>query len=533
MESQEKDTIDIKSLFVKYLRQWKLFLITFIFSIIPAVLYLSFYPRTYEVVAGIQLYEDKGSTSSSFGLGGEAGGLMKSFGLGSVGGSLNVEDEMAVLHSNRLFGQMVSELGLNVTYFKPFSFYKMYHNTPLRLTADSATMARLDDEYRFTVTVSPGHIRVKAKSWFGGSKVDCTFASLPAKIQIDGLVFVLDKNAKIDSSDESYKLKITCLPISWASEKMREDLDIEEESTGSNVLNISYSEHSKERGKDVLNVLVRKYNDDVKFYNDSEDNKTLAFVDQRIAKVLADLSEIERRIEDYKTKNNITLIEVDLKMYSEALLEIQTAISSVESQAHLFDMLDDYIKDPEHKYSTVPALLTTSGNGSVGSIYEFNAALIQREQLLRNSNETNPAFIEADNRVEMLRKSVYVMVDNAQKNNQQTLAELKRREKELFAKMKTVPEKEREYVEYVRNQEIVQGIYLMLLQKREEALLSLSKTTERARLVEPPYVKKKPLGPRKLYAAIGMLVFTLVVPIGIVLSKELYRSIKEEFVRTK
>ena len=126
MEIKDNEVIGLKSIIVGYLLQWKLFLAVFIFSIIPAVLYLVFYPRTYEIKASIQIQEDKDLGGGSFGLG-EAAGLMKSFGLGSVsGGAVNIEDEMMILTSNKLLREMILELGVNVDYCKPFSFLRMY-----------------------------------------------------------------------------------------------------------------------------------------------------------------------------------------------------------------------------------------------------------------------------------------------------------------------------------------------------------------------------------------------------------------------
>ena len=47
MENND-EVIGLKGIIVRYLRHWKLFLIVFILSFIPAILYLVFYPRTYK-----------------------------------------------------------------------------------------------------------------------------------------------------------------------------------------------------------------------------------------------------------------------------------------------------------------------------------------------------------------------------------------------------------------------------------------------------------------------------------------------------
>jgi len=92
---------------------------------------------------------------------------------------------------------------------------------------------------------------------------------------------------------------------------------------------------------------------------------------------------------------------------------------------------------------------------------------------------------------------------------------------------------ERQFVSYKRQQEILQGVYLILLQKREETALSLGCQTDRARLTDPAFVMKKPIGPRNLYAAIAMLLLTLIVPVGFLFVKDIAISVGKEYKLTK
>lgn len=526
MENEEKETISLKSILVKYLRHWKFFLVVFIISFIPAILYLKYFPVTYDFKASIQIQEEEESSLASFGLG-EAAGLMKSFGVGSGAGSVSVDDEMAILMSNRMLGLMVRELGLYATYSKPFSFYKLYDDSPLRLTVDSAMLNRLDDEYRFTVSVSPGHINVKATSRLGGDKETFTYTAFPAEIKVGQTVFRLTQNRDVPVKD-SYKLKIKCVPVSWVAEDLSAKIELEEVSSSSYVLDLTCTDHSKIRGREMLNVLIQKYNEDAETFKRIEDSKTMRFVDGRIDKIVADLAMVELDIEAYKTKNEITLPESDVMFYGEMLKELHTAIVEVESQSRIIDMLDEYVKAPANKYSVIPSLMAADGEKG-GTISQYNEAIVNRDRVLKNSNETNPLFEIMNNQVEKLREGVYIMIENSRKNYNTTLKDLKDKEAGLYSKMRTFPGKEREYMSYRRNQEILQGVYLMLLQKREETVLSLGKQTDRARVIEPAYARKKRVNPRKLYAAIGMLVLTFVVPIGYFIGRDLFVSIREEY----
>ncbi|MDR1674996.1 MAG: tyrosine protein kinase, partial [Tannerella sp.] len=226
MENKDTESLGLKTVIVRYLHQWKLFVAAFFLSLIPAVLYLVFYPQTFDFIACIQIQEDKDVSVSGLGMG-EAAGLMRSFGIGGSGVGVNIEDELSILTSNRLFSAMVLDLGLHVEYTRPYSFYKMYRDAPLKLSPDSASMAGLDSEYRFTVSVSGGNVTVKAKNKAGGWKEQFTFTSLPARIKAKNADFTLDFDNGA-SIDRDFKLKIKCMPVSWVAEQLAGDFLIED-----------------------------------------------------------------------------------------------------------------------------------------------------------------------------------------------------------------------------------------------------------------------------------------------------------------
>ena len=140
----DKETVSLRKIIIGYIHHWRLFLSFFIVSVVISILYLLLYPTTYEVMARIQLQEDKELGTASLALG-EAAGLMKSFGLGSGGGAtVTMDDELAKLTSNKLLKEMVLDLNLNVSYKKPWTYnYEMYNDIPIRLIPDSITNQEL------------------------------------------------------------------------------------------------------------------------------------------------------------------------------------------------------------------------------------------------------------------------------------------------------------------------------------------------------------------------------------------------------
>ena len=531
MDNKDKETLSLNAIIVKYLLHWKLFLAVFIFSFIPAIIYLKIVPRTYEFNASILLQEEKESAMSSMSFG-SASNLMKSFGIGPSGGNgINVDDQIEILSSNRIQRLMILDLGVNIIYYKPYSLYNMYREAPLILTVDSATMANLHDEVDFYVSVTPGNISVKASTLLGKREETFNFSSLPATLKIGSDDYILDFDHD-DDRKKSFKLKIRCLPAGWMAENLSKRIKVEDVSSSSNVLLLSYQDHSMQRGLDVLNTLIQVYNDDMSSFQRSEDRKKMQYVDSRISDILANLEKVENDLKEFKKKNEMTLLEADVTLYGESYKELQLALIETEMQAHQINLMDDFLKDPGNIYKTIPSVFTVD-EGEKGVVSQYNKAVAGREKLLFNSNEQNSLVQTASHEVAILREGVNTMIDNARKSVTKALGDLKSKESQLLSKFKSVPEKEREYVSFVRDQEILNGVYFLMLQKREETLISLSKETDLARMIEPPYIKKKPLGPRKLYAGIGILAFTLVVPVSYLFIKNLLLSIKNELRSAK
>ena len=525
MEKKDQENISLKRILVKYLRRWKLFLCVFIVSFIPAILYLKLYPRTYEFATSILLQDENDSPVSGLGLG-TASGLMKSFGIGASGSSINVDDEMEILASNRLFRMMVQTLGVNVNYSTPFSLYKMYQEAPLKLSMDSAMQASLRDEFRFAVSVSPGQVKVNVKSWPGGLNQTFTYASLPAVITLDGHTFVLDFDHD-GSSKNTFKLKISVSPVGWMAETLIKKTVIEDVTSASHVLVITYSDHAPQRGLDILHTLINEYNRDMETFKQLEAGKTMTFVNNRISDIVMALEKVEANLQDFKTKNDITSIETDVALYSELFKGLKTSYTETEMKAYSIDLLDSFIKDPENRNKAIPSVFSVN-EGEKGIIFEYNKVIGERERLLVNSNETNLMVQMANTQVDVYRESVIAMIGNARESINKELSALKAQENELMKKFKSVPGNEREYLSFVRDQEILHGIYLLMLQKREETILAMNRHIDRARMIEPPYIKKKPLGPRRLYAGIAVIILTLVVPVGYLFAKDLFISIKDE-----
>ncbi len=528
---QDNETISLKKIIVYYLLHWKVFVVAGFISLVFAVLYLVLTPRTYEMMARVQLLEDKGTSGSGFNMG-DASGVMKAFGLSGIsGGSLNLDDEMAKFMSTTTLKEVVLKLGLNAPCYKPYAYdYKMYDEAPLVLTADVETQEALEIGVEFKVRIDDnGRVEVKTKTENGKQKLD--FQSLPAVIKLTEGTFCLSYRSE---AVKPLSVKLEYMPAIEVAESLAESILYDEYSKNANVLELTYEDYEKKRGLALLNTLIEVYNIQEDSVKRKKNMESIEFLDGRLASVMTELSDIEEKIEKYKLKNKMTDIEHDVEFYVEQMKELQVKVIELEAQGRLVDLLDAYVKDPQNKYNLVPLMLA-SGDGESTSkpVMTYNEALLEREKLLQSTKADNPLVAQINKQVDQLRKNVHLSIENAKKTLDLTLDDLRGKEKVILDMMGKVPTFEREYIDYRRQQEISQALYLILLQKREDLMLAVGDQKERVRIIEQPYVKAKAVAPRKLFAAIGMVIFTLVAGAGYLFGKEQFIVLKEEFQKSK
>lgn len=532
MESIQNDNeiISLKKIIVYYLRQWKLFVIAACISIIPAVLYLMLYPKTYEIMSRIKLQEDKDlAGGGSVGLG-EAAGLMKSFGMGgSSVAAVNIDDEIATLQSNWLLTKVVLQLGLNVTYEKPYSLVQLYEHSPLLVTPDSVTKQSMQGGVSFKIDVNADS---SAKLKIERTGEVFSFSSLPAQLILPEGEFTIAYRESVNAP-KPFSLNVSVSPAGWVAEDLSDVITIEEFSKNSNILEISCVDYERVRGKELLNALMSEYNKNSDTIKKEESYKTMSFLDGRIQGIMQELNNVERTVENYKIANKMTDIEFDVKFYGEAVKNFREKIIEIEAQSHIVNLLDTYVTDPKNKYNLIPAMLSAGEGEKGGAISSYNEALIERDRLMKTSKSDNPLLEIMNNQVDKLRGSVVLSIDNIRKSSQMVLTDLKSQEKMIMDKMGNVPTYEREYLDLRRQQEILQGVYLILLQKREEVALSLGQERDRGFIIDAAFVKYMPIGPRKLYAAIFMILFTILVPVGYLFGKEQLFALVKEYKNSK
>lgn len=502
---------NIVELVVSYVKHWKLFLLSFVICVGLAGAYILVKNPEFRINANILIKED-----SKSGMSGLASSMMKTgipFGdVLSVGGSA-VDDEIEIINSYSILRGTVKDLGLNVScssgLIKKTNYYQ---DSPLRITPANPDMP---DTLRYTiemkVTVDKQE-NVKVKAYYDGDLVGSVKSQFPAKLTTAFGDFLIEKT-KFYDGDKNRKFKVYYSGYGLSTEALMRNVEISIASKKANVVNLFIDDEIPDRGKDILNSIIKNYN----LYGIDEKNvtavRTAEFLQQRIDLIAEDLSAVESEVEKYKEDNQLTDIGSEARIILEKSSYFKERLISAETQFSVISIIEDFLQAPENRYAVVPMSLGIDEESAVGSLLAYNKLLMERLKLLRSTNPGNPIIESMNEQVDATRQSVLMTIQSIKRGIEYARNDLREQEKTFNDRIKGMPKQQREYIAIKRQQEIKQALYLYLLQQQEDNALKLAMENPKAQIIDNAYVNSRPVKPMKKLIAAAALLFTIILPI--------------------
>lgn len=528
-EAQEskEENIDVKELLFKYLIHWPWFVGAVIACLIAAWVYLYTSTPVYNISATVLIKDDK--------KGGSAGMLsgLESLGLdGMVSSSQNIDNEIEVLRSKTIVKEVVEDLGLYISYTDKDEFpsRNIYKTSPVQVSLTPQEADLLEEPMIVEMTLQPqGSLDVNVK--IAGNKYQKHFEKLPAVFPTDKgtLAFFLTPDSVLSSKrtleeitdSEKTTRNITATinkPLAvakWCCKNMT----IEPTSKTTSVAVISLKNSNVQRGKDFINKLLEMYN--INTNNDKNEvaQKTAEFINERISIISKELGSTEKDLESFKRGAGITDLTSDAQIALTGSAEYEKKRVENQTQINLLQDLQKYMRN--EGYDVLPSNIGLQDVNLAAAINRYNDVLVERKRLLRTSTENNPTIINLDTSIGAMKENVQVSLDRVLRGLYITKADLDREASRYSRRISEAPGQEREFVSIARQQEIKAGLYLMLLQKREENAITLAATANNAKIIDDAIADDTPVSPRGRMTYLIALVLGVGIPVGVIYLLEL------------
>ena len=528
-EAQEskEENIDVKELLFKYLIHWPWFVGTVVACLIAAWVYLYISTPVYNISATVLIKDDK--------KGGSAGMLsgLESLGLdGMVSSSQNIDNEIEVLRSKTIVKEVVEDLGLYISYTDEDEFpsRNMYKTSPVQVSLTPQEADLLEEPMIVEMTLQPqGSMDVTVK--IDDDEYQKHFEKLPAVFPTDKgtLAFFLTPDSISSSkrileettASEKTTRNITATinkPLAVAKAYCK-NMTIEPTSKTTSVAVISLKNSNVQRGKDFINKLLEMYN--INTNNDKNEvaQKTAEFINERISIISKELGSTEKDLESFKRGAGITDLTSDAQIALTGSAEYEKKRVENQTQINLLQDLQKYMQN--EGYEVLPSNIGLQDLNLAAAINRYNEVLVERKRLLRTSTENNPTIINLDTSISAMKENVQVSLDRVLRGLFITKADLDREANRYSRRISEAPGQEREFVSIARQQEIKAGLYLMLLQKREENAITLAATANNAKIIDDAIADDAPVSPKRKMIYLIALVLGVGIPVGVIYLLEL------------
>lgn len=526
-DEQDELTIDYRALLQKCLKHWRWFAASVLACLIIAFIYLRYTAPMYNVTAGV-LIQQKDSKGSLGGLSGGALGMLSGF--GGISFSSSFDNELEIMQSRTLLKKAVTDLGLYIsTAQRRLTGYNipLYKTSPIQVYLSPEEANALESGIKIKTTYTPegkltAHIEYVQEE--KEQEIKKTFDKLPAIFSTPVGVLSFTKNDSLLTEmrkKENGNIKLITYinsPIEVAK-AYKKNLTIEG-GKKTTIAQVNLQDNDKQRATDFVNYLVVCYNQDILDEKSKVVLKTSDFIRERMEIVNQELSTAESEIADFKQKAGLTDISADAELLLQESAKYEQLRIENQTQIRLVEFLRDYIQDPAHADEVIPANVGLKEEKLTTAIDEYNSLLAERRRLLRTSSETNPAVINLNDGIQTLQKSIQTTVASTLKGLQITQNDLDRQMRQFTDRINSAPQQEREYINLARQQEIKNRLYLVLLQQREENILSLGLTTDTGRIVEETLADNSPVTPKKKMVALVALFLGLCIPAGVIFLRD-------------
>lgn len=525
-ETQERQSaFDFAVLYRTIILNWYWFILSLVICGGLGAIYLRYATPKYQSTAKLLIKDDDSNSK-------RGQSLQNMTNLGIISNSAGIDNEMEILTSHSIAEDAIRDLKLYVDYSTKGRIKDiiLYRDQPLNVDIDRAHLEKLNQPVDLTITrngttyIVSGTYSVPTdeNESEGPFSLNRKFTSLPATIATRaGIITISSNNGH--SLHDGQTLKVEVLSPKMASNKYVGELQVAQTSKTTSIAQLQLTDEVPQRSLDYLKQLAIVYNRQANEDKNIVALRTEKFINSRLQKINAELGKTEGQLQNYKQQNGMVELKLNAGNAVTNQNESELKLADIQTQIELFSTIAQEVESSSRNLlQVIPSNVGLDDQSSTSLINKYNELVLERNRLLRSASENSPVVEPLTVQIRELNGNIRRAISTARQNLQIQRDALAAQVSKFNEQVAETPQQERMLTQIGRQQEVKSGLYLMLLQKREENSISLAATADKGKLIDDPQLVGK-ISPKSAIIMLIALLLGLAIPALVIFLLQLFR----------
>lgn len=499
----EDSNIDLKNEISKYIQYWKWILLSVVIAVGIAFFYLRYTPDKFLTSAQILLKEQKGENQNDY--------IKESLGLGGLSMS-DVNDQIKALKSYRLISKVVANNKLNIEYRTIGRIGEKdvaESESPAIVVFDNQS-AYLDPEFSgyINAEVSEKGVEViespvvKPGIYKYGQKI---------KTKYDSIRFErsnLEKSLPVEIT-----IEFKTIENSTRKFKGLLDFPLDKDNSGSRVIQISMVSTNVSIAKTFINSLIDTYDQDIQEDHRAVSKASADFIQARLEFIEKNLGGIDRSKESFKAGNRIMDIQTETDISAQDVSNVDREMVELNAQLLIVEQLSQNLSNTDD--ALLPNYVGINNANINTGVDQYNNLMLQKQEMIKSAKEDNPIIQNLDKSLANVRKNVANSLSLYQNNLMTQIGSLQNKKSGILSKIGRMPRQESILTSISRDQQIIESVYMYLLQKREEAEIKAAGKVNAFKVIDYARSTGYPVSPNGNKIYLISLILGSGLPLGV------------------
>ncbi len=460
---ETEEGFDFRGFITRYIKYWPLLLGLVLGAILLSYLYLRYTPKSYKADAMLAIKKDNELTGEG------------SLRISLMDDKITLEKEVELLKSPDAIEQTVIRLKLysdikSVGRIQKKDLYGV--DAPFLVDAENPDKLGNSAALKVSVDTSVGSLTINGTKYGFDQWHNTPWGRLK-----------FSRNPLFKGELDNYEMSIVSLGMK--SFDLSRRLSVDTKTKLSELIILSVSDLNQQRAVDILRTIVAVYDEITVGTKKTAYMSTYKFIDDRLSIVEKELSGVESEVQKYKANEGVFDLSTQGTAFLQGVQESDQEVAKLNLQLELVNKARTAIRSTGDGDGTLPAV-DLGDSPLTKQISDLNETSLQLSKELQLSGPDNPRVKVLQERSARLKGYISEGLDNMRKNLETSRNFYMSKQAGFNAMLRGIPQKERGLIDITRQQAIKNGIFSFLLQKREEAAISVAGTVANSQFIRKP-----------------------------------------------